>query len=62
MKLEPKKDIRDLMRFNKIMLILTQQGFGYLFAIDLARKGYQVAATSRALKRMQQLKDQAQNE
>jgi len=31
MKLDPKKDIRDLIRFNKIMLILTQQGFGYLF-------------------------------
>jgi len=31
MKLEPKKDLRDLVRFNKIVLILTQQGFGYLF-------------------------------
>ena len=31
MKLDPKKDIRDLARFNKIMFILTSQGFGYLF-------------------------------
>ncbi len=31
MKLNPKKDLRDLARFNKIILILTQQGFGYLF-------------------------------
>lgn len=30
MKLNPKKDWRDLARFNKIVLILTQQGFGYL--------------------------------
>ncbi len=31
MKLDPKKDIRDLARFNKIMLIVTQQGFGHIF-------------------------------
>jgi ubiquinone biosynthesis protein len=31
MKLDPKKDIRDLARFNKIVFILTSQGFGYLF-------------------------------
>ncbi len=30
-KVNPRKDIRDLARFNRIMLILTQQGFGYLF-------------------------------
>ena len=31
MKLDPKKDFRDLARFNKIMFIITSQGFGYLF-------------------------------
>ncbi|MFH1324603.1 MAG: AarF/ABC1/UbiB kinase family protein [Nanoarchaeota archaeon] len=31
MKLNPRKDFRDLARFNKIMLISTQQGFGFLF-------------------------------
>ena len=31
MKLNPRKDFRDLARFNKIMLISAQQGFGFLF-------------------------------
>jgi ubiquinone biosynthesis protein len=30
MKLDPKKDIRDLARFNQIMAILVHQGFGYV--------------------------------
>ena len=41
MKLNPKKDLRDLARFNKIMLILTQQGFGHLFSKN-TRKIYQL--------------------
>ncbi|GAI57910.1 unnamed protein product, partial [marine sediment metagenome] len=31
MKLNPKQDIRDLVRFNRIIFILTKQGFGYIF-------------------------------
>jgi len=49
MKLNPKKDLRDLARFNKIMMILTQQGFGHLFSKN-TRKIHQLF-TKRKLKR-----------
>ncbi len=37
MKINPKKDLRDLARFNKIMMILTQQGFGHLVKKNTTR-------------------------
>ncbi|MFH1429243.1 MAG: SDR family oxidoreductase [Candidatus Margulisiibacteriota bacterium] len=48
---------------NKTILITgCSKGFGYLFALSLARAGFQVAATSRSLSRMQELADTANKE
>jgi len=47
---------------KNVLITGCSKGFGYLFALDLARAGFQVAATSRALDRLQQLKVQAQKE
>ena len=47
---------------NVILITGCSKGFGYLFALTLARAGYQVVATSRALSRMQDLQAQALRE
>ena len=44
MKLDPKKDIRDLTRFNKIILILTKHGFGHLLdKVKIKRHGKSIS-------------------
>ncbi|MFA5927859.1 MAG: SDR family oxidoreductase [Candidatus Margulisiibacteriota bacterium] len=48
---------------RKVALITgCSKGFGYMFALKLARAGYQVVATGRVMLRMQALKDQAVKE
>ncbi|MFC1478232.1 SDR family oxidoreductase [Candidatus Margulisiibacteriota bacterium] len=51
------------MNSNKTILITgCSKGFGYLFAITLAKAGFSVAATSRSLDRMQKLADASEKD